>query len=419
MLKTIIRSGTTFTVIRFLIALLFILSGWVKAVDPMGTYLKIGDYLVAFGLNINNDLTMVAAIIFCSVELLLGIMLLLRMCERIVMLLITLMMLFFTILTGVIVLFPSLDVKECGCFGDAIAISMGATFIKNIIMSALAMIYIRRIWFNEADMKNGSRIIKMALYLSVLFFSFSIPIYSILYLPPYTYITYDIGHNLRNDIADEEVTTILVYKNIATGKIHEFDINSTEWHDESKWEYVDTKSSIDGKEIKDVDLSFSIYDRNQNNVTDSIVNFDGYIFMVIGEDIKAINKMNLNNVIPLHNSVRTAIITSTPYSEAKDYIDNNLNIFSGIEIYSADNILIKSLIRDRGGIMLVKDGEIIAKWNSRLKAIKSISYNNLDDIVNRERGRKSRFIGFVALFISAILALYFLNERRRYDKVID
>ena len=129
---------------RVLVGVVFVLSGLLKAVDPVGTALKIGQYLapVLDTHGAKGELfTLSLSFVLCGAEFLLGAFLLMgiyrKLCAR-------LSFLFMVAMTAVslysVVLHP---VSDCGCFGDAIHLTPMETFVKNLILLPLAFLVLR------------------------------------------------------------------------------------------------------------------------------------------------------------------------------------------------------------------------------------------------------------------------------------
>ena len=133
-LKKIIAEGC-----RLLVGAVFVFSGTVKAVDPMGGAIKIDDYLTAFGLESLQPFSVLLSFNLSAVEFTLGICLLLGVYRRYTTFLTLALMCFMTPLTLYLALFN--PVSDCGCFGDAIVISNWQTFYKNIVLLS-ASIYL-------------------------------------------------------------------------------------------------------------------------------------------------------------------------------------------------------------------------------------------------------------------------------------
>ena len=108
---------------RILTGLLFVFSGFVKGIDPMGTAFKLEDYFKAFSIGFLDDLALPLALILCLVEFMTGMMLLTGSFTRLASWMAALFMALFTPLTLVLAIFN--PVSDCGCFGDAIVLQTG------------------------------------------------------------------------------------------------------------------------------------------------------------------------------------------------------------------------------------------------------------------------------------------------------
>lgn len=120
----------------------FLFSGVVKAIDPLGTVYKIGDYLEAFGgvwLQV-SVLAYPAAFVLIALELMIGIQLLLMVRFKPNAVMAFVFMLIMTPLTLYIALYN--PVTDCGCFGDALTISNWQTFYKNIVLLVVTLILV-------------------------------------------------------------------------------------------------------------------------------------------------------------------------------------------------------------------------------------------------------------------------------------
>ena len=121
---------------RLLIGGVFIFSGFVKAVDPVGGAIKIGEYLASFGLDMLQPFTVLLSFNLSAIEFTLGVCMLLGVYRRDVSFLVLMFMAFMTPLTLYLALFD--PVSDCGCFGDALVISNWQTFYKNVVLLAAA-----------------------------------------------------------------------------------------------------------------------------------------------------------------------------------------------------------------------------------------------------------------------------------------
>ena len=138
-LKTIIVN-----VSRLILALTFIFSGYIKAIDPLGTQYKIQDYLGALRMRewVADWVTLAASISLSGLEFCLGIFILFAIRRRLTSKLIMVLMTLMTLVTLWIAI--ANPVKDCGCFGDAIVLTNTETLFKNILLLGCAVIVV--IW---------------------------------------------------------------------------------------------------------------------------------------------------------------------------------------------------------------------------------------------------------------------------------
>ena len=123
---------TLLVVSRIILGTVFIFSGFVKGVDPLGSAYKFSDYLMAFQLGFLDFTTVPLAFIQSAAEFMIGISLLLKLRFRLGAWAVLVFISFFTILTLIIAL--TNPISDCGCFGDAIIMTNWQTFIKNTIL---------------------------------------------------------------------------------------------------------------------------------------------------------------------------------------------------------------------------------------------------------------------------------------------
>ena len=127
-------------VCRFIVAPTFIFSGFVKAVDPLGTQYKIQDYLEALGMGdaLPDWVTLGTSVLLAALEFILGVLLLFAIHRRTVSKVIVVFLAIMTAITLWLAL--ANPVSDCGCFGDAIHLTNWQTFGKNVVLLAMAVV---------------------------------------------------------------------------------------------------------------------------------------------------------------------------------------------------------------------------------------------------------------------------------------
>lgn len=411
-----------YTIIRIVLGLLFVVSGWVKAVDPMGTAYKITDYAAALHIEWLSDMSIPIAIVLCGMELFMGLMLIFKLWEKIISYLTVLFLAFFTVVTLFLVFMPNFAVKECGCFGDAFVLTNGQTLAKNILFLTLSFFYARRMFrvgvrnntryyystsFMSGRKKNQLKLLRFFVYVYIFSFSMMIPLYSALYLPPYTYLPFDTGRDLRENVEPKgETQTELIYENIATGEKKTFSVDDTEWQDETKWSYVDTKTSGGTSLAASMDLSF--YNSNNEDVTDDIINNEGYTFMVVAQDINDLDYldiMRLDNLYRMNESgkINLVVATTSPFTTSNVVL--NSYGWRKIEVCNADIVELKSVLRSHKGLLLISNGVISGKWNFHQKVFNNIEYNDIKPLISWSKNAIYVYFIVVGLFVAIMLYL--------------
>ncbi len=175
---------------RLVLALTFILSGYVKAVDPLGTQYKIQDYLTALGIDslVPDMVTLGTSVVMSAVEFVMGVMMLFAISRKLVSRLVLAFMLIMTAVT--VWLYTANPISDCGCFGDAIHLSNGETLLKNILLLTMAAIVAYK---PRATVRLLSDSHSFLVFDYAVFFAIATSVYSLYYLPPFDFRPYHIG----------------------------------------------------------------------------------------------------------------------------------------------------------------------------------------------------------------------------------
>ena len=179
-------------IICYTIGLVFILSGFVKLIDPFGFSLKVTDYLKGYAF-IPEGINLAIAILLPALELWLGVMLSLNLWRKAMSSVIALIMTGFTIVTAYLAFSPYAYVQECGCFGDAFVISNEASFYKNIML-LLGAVLVFYFACKTHTKQNHKRNCIVGIYFMII--ALAIPTYSLTKLPPFDFLAYNRGCDL-------------------------------------------------------------------------------------------------------------------------------------------------------------------------------------------------------------------------------
>ncbi len=348
---------------RYLLAFLFIFSGFVKGIDPLGFTHKLNDYFTAFNLKFFEPFALWFSVALCAAELLIGLLLLFGVKKHTATWGAFLFMSVFTPLTFVIALLN--PVSDCGCFGDAIKLSNWETFFKNIpLFLASWLLLSQRKNFTAATSKVGEHLIAFLLLIVALLPSY----HGYNHLPMMDFRPYSIGTNIPEAMstpagapADEYQTTLYYEKD---GVVKEFNEHNFPWQD-STWKFVDSKSVLIKEgfrpPIKDFNLSNSI----DQVVTDSIIFYNGYFLLVFSHRIDKANANATEDLNPLFFKAKEqgfgfALVTASNHDEIDKFISRT---GAAYPILTADEVMIKTVIRSNPGLMLLYNGTIIGKWH--------------------------------------------------------
>lgn len=349
---------------RILTGLLFIFSGFVKAVDPIGSQIKFTEYFEAFGLNFLSDGALGFGVLLSVSELLIGLFLLYKIRIKLSAWLLVGFMAFFTILTFVLAVFN--PVSDCGCFGDAIHLSNWGTFFKNIVLlipTAIIFIYRNKFNFNQTLFFNS--IVPVVLLAVCLF----IPYYNYNHLPILDFRPFHIGANIPQGMiipADAEpdvYETNFVYQKNGVEK--EFSMDNYPWQD-STWTFVDQKSTLISKGYTPPIHDFILSDINGVDMTSSILNSKTSTFILFSENLShtsvlAFEKAKEINDWARENGYEMYVVTSS----SSDIIQKfNQYIQYPFNYLTADQTMVKTVIRSNPGLVLINNGTIINKWHA-------------------------------------------------------
>lgn len=230
-------------VCRLILACTFILSGFTKVIDPWGTAMKVNEYLSIYGVESLQPASMAFSIWLCGAELMMGCMLLFKVRIRLISIFAVLSMLFFTALT--LLSATLIPVEDCGCFGEALKLTPWQTFFKNLALLPMAFV----VWWRyRPDKIFAFNALEIVLTVTFFFLSMYLGYYCYRHLPLIDFLPYKVGVNIWEGmhapaVEPGETETVLVYRNLETGKLHEFSLEDTAWQDAGKWEWVDTRTT--------------------------------------------------------------------------------------------------------------------------------------------------------------------------------
>jgi uncharacterized membrane protein YphA (DoxX/SURF4 family) len=356
---------------RIFVGLLFIFSGLIKANDPLGFSYKLEEYFEVFHITFLSGFALSNAIFLCAFEMLLGFALLIGVRPGKVAWGLLLLIIFFTFLTFYSAYFQV--VRTCGCFGDAIPLTPWQSFSKDMFLLVLIVVlFINRRKIQPLFTANtGDSLLLIATLMSL-----GVGLYTYNFSPVIDFLPYKIGANILDEMKtppgakpDEyELTYQLKNKKTGAAKV----MNNTDylksniWKD-NNWEVVgQPESRFVKKGFTPKIQDLIIHDAQGNDYTKELLSNPFYNVIIVAYDLRttdgdAINRLNaLTMNLSQNFNTRTVLLTSNSNEFAQAFSKQH-HLLS--EIFYADEVPLKTMVRANPGILLLKNGVIINKWH--------------------------------------------------------
>ncbi|MDF9831137.1 BT_3928 family protein [Parabacteroides sp. PF5-6] len=408
---------------RVLIGAVFVFSGFVKAVDPVGFALKIGDYLIAFGLDRFQSLSQVFGFNLIAIEFMLGVCVLLGVYRRYASFLALAMMAFMTPLTLYLALFD--PVSDCGCFGDAVILSNWETFGKNVVLLAAAIFLFIH---NQRIYQFFTYKVYWFVALFAFFFCSFFTLQNYRHLPVMDFRPYKVGTNIPEAMAipegapEDEYLYSFIYEKDGAQQTFGLDNLPAEG---SGWTFVESQTTLIKQGYVPLIAAFNLYNPDDQDVTQEILQADKDVFLLVSPNLGAANDEyidQINGVFDYAQEHALAFygVTGSPEEEINRWID-----YTGAEypFLQADDVLLKTMIRANPGLILLRGGTVWAKWHFRdipeMEEVKAV----MDDYRGRDQAVKKEDTWMITNLLTFAVPLLFvwgydyLRNRRR--KAVD
>lgn len=364
MRHTVWKTGVNLS--RFVLAAVFIFSGFVKANDPLGFHYKLADYVEAFGLGewLPDFLLTPVAVGLSALEFVLGIYLLFGINRRFTSFLVLAMMLVMTPLT----LYLALEnpVSDCGCFGDAVLLTNWQTFGKNVVLLAMAVaLCIGRRHLFRFITHRTEWLVSCYVIVYILMFSY----HNLLHLPTFDFRPYYIGADLREGMTMPEGEHPPVYETRfimeRDGEQREFTL---EEYPDSTWTLVNRRTVlVDEGYVPPIHDFAMVRVEDGEDITDDVLADEGYTFLLVLHRLEEADDGYIDLVNELYDYCQKwgyafYALTASMEEQMEVWQDN-----TGAEypFCTMDDITLKTMIRDNPGVMLLKGGVVVNKWSQR------------------------------------------------------
>ncbi len=391
---------------RIIVGIVFIFSGIVKAVDPLGSAYKFSDYFQAFNLEFLKPFALVLAIFLFTAEFISGFALLSGYRRKTGLWGVLILMLIFTPLT--LILAITNPVSDCGCFGDAIHLTNWQTFWKNVVLMIMVVILFsgRKSIRQISTVKREWTVIITVITLFVVF-----SLLNMRYLQLFDFLPYKTGTNIREGMtipegkpADEYLTTFIYEKE---GVRKEFTLENYP-ADDSTWKFIDQKSRLVKKGYQPPIHDFSITTIEGEDLTDQILDDPGYTVLMISTKLNKADQKNIEKGFTLGEwcvakGISFYVVTASGTDEVKGYS-------KGLTICTADETTLKTIVRANPGYMLLKGGTILGKWSwATIPPREQFTNEMTADQVKRMNNKRPVLIVY-SLMLSAIVVLLLISS---------
>jgi uncharacterized membrane protein YphA (DoxX/SURF4 family) len=398
--------STILVISRVILGLVFIFSGFVKGVDPLGSAYKFSDYFAAFGIGSLGFLTLPMAFILSAAEFLIGISLLLNLKFRLGAWAVLIFMSFFAVLTFILAL--TNPVTDCGCFGDAIIMTNWETFFKNMIL----MPFVIAVFLFRKQQPESFPVIFS--WLGILVFAFCFlwmewHVYR--HLPWMDFRPYSVGTSIPEKMVIPEGAPQDVYQTFLyyekDGEVTEFNEENFPWQD-TTWKFVDSRHVLISKGYEPPIHDFTIVDAYDTDISSDILSDPGFSFLLISDHLEKADEQALGYAEELSafcDATGHAFYCLTASgSAAVQEVQQRLGL--GFGIYTTDEITLKTIIRANPGLLLLKEGTILAKWHYHdFPPIEEITTRTMPEILTEKRQVRERRMGILAVLVLVAVSL--------------
>jgi uncharacterized membrane protein YphA (DoxX/SURF4 family) len=390
---------------RVLLGLVFMFSGFVKAVDPLGSAYKFEDYFIAFGFDCLGIFALPLSFLLSTLEFGLGACILLAVYRRLSTALTLLFMCFMTPLTLWLAL--TNPVHDCGCFGDALLLTNWQTFFKNLPLLAAAAVL-----FLEHRKMTRLFVYRMNIWVCLFAFGYILTVSAYCYrnLPILDFRPYKVGKNIPEQMvvpegkpADRDITTFIYQKD---GVKKEFSLEEIPGND-STWVFVDARNVV-VKGYQPPVHDFVITTSEGVDITEDVLLDTAYTFLLISPNLDDAKESNVDRINEIYDyTVRYGyrfycVCSSSPESISR-WRDNT---GADYPVCTMDKVTLKTIVRSNPGLLLIKSGTVYNKWhNSNIPGSEELQKPLEESPLGKIRERS----GFKAIMYVSLLFLFHLS----------
>ncbi len=362
----------TLSIARFFTGLLFIFSGLIKGIDPRGLAYKMQEFFEAWAnagfmkglMEQLNHYALGFSVFMITVEVLVGLALILGWQRKLATGLLLALMVFFTFLTSY-VLFSG-KIKACGCFGDCVPLTPNQTFTKDIVFLVLAiLLLVKRRYITPLARPAILNILMLLGAITTLGLQF----YVMKHLPLKDCLPFKKGNDIielrkmpADAVPDQYSINFIYQKN---GEKKEF---ASDALPDSSWEYVDRIQKLikAGKNNTPLINDFNFTSAAGNDTTEAILNQPGNYYILIAKDLEALPakfdgdlrlaKMFAQNKVPFY-------VVANSRAGAQQRFNGAAENAGPLPVFSSDATAIKTAARTHMVLYKMKGPVVVDKWS--------------------------------------------------------
>ncbi|MCL2289886.1 MAG: DoxX family protein [Bacteroidetes bacterium] len=373
-------------IIRIVLACVFIFSGLTKMVDPVASGIKMYEYFISFGMEFMHPFSLTLGILMNIAEFTLGFMLLFKIRVNLTALGYLLFMGFFFFLTAWLAVAEHLEVhygyqfnvvRDCGCFGQAVAMSNLETFLKNVVLMILTLIvFAKRKTIPDIKLTLLGQWL-LAVVGAVI--ALLIQMYCLRNLPVIDFSNWKKGKDVTELFIEKpaEINVLFLYKNDKGEEkllsMEDMD-NITETHPNfyNDFFYVDRIDSVISEAVHAEIQGFSMLDEQGRDWASIYLNKNReHVYILFMHDLdevndKAMKSEALQNLIVYseENNIDFVGITNSSPDEIAAFIEK-YNIIFPIYYNPIDPIkgpfMVRDAVRSNPGLVILKNGVVVDK----------------------------------------------------------
>lgn len=376
---------------RFLLGLVFTVSGLLKLLDPVGTGLIMDSYYEFFHMGFMDFSARIAGLSLSLLETFAGICLVSGVWRRITAYVTSVMLGFFTVVTLVLVIFnPDMD---CGCFGEAIHLTHLQTFVKNLVLCALALVAF--LPYRHFGCPKKRKYVAFALAaVAVIIFA----VRSVMFIPLVDFTAFRPGVQLMSakDYGEEAFRAVFIYEK--DGRQESFTLDALP---DSTWTFVtsETEQIIKADEAPVLSISDA-----EGEYCDSLLAGDNVMVVSVYEPDRLSQRQweRIGSFLSDADSagyMSLLLVSSLP---------EGVHV-TGHQPYLADFKTLVSLNRSNGGATYFSSGYLVRKWTASVRPdheelLEELEQDITETIISSATAGSLTFQGFL-LYIFAVMLL--------------